>query len=225
MLADKGNGNYGYVDSTREARKVLVDDASGTLVTIAKDVKLQVEFNPSTVGAYRLVGYDNRRLADRDFADDTKDAGEVGAGHAVTAFYEVVPAGGDLPAAAGTEEEPLRYGTKASTAPPTPPPGDPSREMLTVKLRWKEPAGATSTKREFPFTDGGADYAKASADFRFAAAVAAFALVLKESPHRGTATLEAVAELATDGLAFDPGGYRAEFLDLVARARTLLPSR
>jgi Ca-activated chloride channel family protein len=226
MLADKGNGNYGYVDSTREARKVLVDDASGTLVTIAKDVKIQVEFNPATVAAYRLVGYDNRRLAARDFADDTKDAGEVGAGHAVTAFYEVVPVGGDVPAAGGGGEEPLRYGPKpASATAPTAPAGEVVRETLTVKVRWKEPTGATSTKREVPFTDAGADYAKASADYRFAAAVAAFALVLKDSAHRGTATLEAVAELATEGLAQDPGGYRAEFMDLVAHARRLLPGR
>jgi Ca-activated chloride channel family protein len=228
MLADKGNGNYGYVDSTREARKVLVDDASGTLVTIAKDVKIQVEFNPATVAAYRLVGYDNRRLADRDFADDTKDAGEVGAGHAVTVFYEVIPAGGDVTPATTSEEEPLRYGPKTASATPTTPatPADGvSRESLTVRVRWKEPTGTTSTKREFPFTDAGADYAKASADFRFAAAVAAFGLVVKQSPHRGTATLEAVAELATDGLASDPGGYRAEFAELVARARTLIPGR
>ncbi|HVG94105.1 MAG TPA: VWA domain-containing protein [Planctomycetota bacterium] len=228
MLADKGNGNYGYVDSTREARKVLVDDASGTLVTIAKDVKIQVEFNPATVAAYRLVGYDNRRLADRDFADDTKDAGEVGAGHAVTVFYEVIPAGGDVTSARTSEEEPLRYGPKTASATPTTPamPADGvSRESLTVRVRWKEPTGTTSTKREFPFTDAGADYAKASADFRFAAAVAAFGLVVKQSPHRGTATLEAVAELATDGLASDPGGYRAEFAELVARARTLIPGR
>ncbi len=133
LLADKGNGNYGYIDSTREARKVLVDEASGTLVTIAKDVKLQVEFNPATVASYRLIGYDNRRLADRDFADDTKDAGEVGAGHRVTALYEVVPVGApDAAAVAPTTEEPLRYGAKpapvAAPAGPMAPENDLAKE-------------------------------------------------------------------------------------------------
>jgi Ca-activated chloride channel family protein len=148
----------------------------------------------------------------------------------VTVFYEVVPVGGAMPTAAGGEE-PLRYGPKAAVAAPAPAPRDPapvgevSRETLVVKLRWKEPAGAVSTKREFPFTDAGTDYAKASPDFRFAAAVAAFALVLKDSAYRGTASLEGVAELATEGLSDDSGGYRAEFVELVARARSVLPER
>ncbi len=170
LLADKGNGNYGYVDSTREARKVLVDGASGTLVTIAKDVKVQVEFNPATVAAYRLIGYDNRLLAAKDFNDDTKDAGEIGAGHTVTAFYEVVPVGVDEPAPeVRADVEPLRYGQPPAPPPLPVPPAPPAvptsapatadattRELLTVKLRFKAPEGDVSTKREFPLTDGGA---------------------------------------------------------------------
>ncbi|MBL9088831.1 MAG: VWA domain-containing protein [Planctomycetia bacterium] len=226
LLADKGNGNYGYIDSTREARKVLVDEASGTLVTIAKDVKLQVEFNPATVASYRLIGYDNRRLADRDFADDTKDAGEVGAGHRVTALYEVVPVGApDAAAVAPTTEEPLRYGAKpapvAAPAGPMAPEGDLAKELLTVKVRWKEPAGTVSTKREFPLVDGGASYGKASRDFQFAASVVGFGMKLRGSPYAAKLTWEAIAEWASSGLAFDPGGYRAEFADLVAKAKAL----
>jgi Ca-activated chloride channel family protein len=226
LLADKGNGNYGYIDSTREARKVLVDEASGTLVTIAKDVKLQVEFNPATVASYRLIGYDNRRLADRDFADDTKDAGEVGAGHRVTALYEVVPVGApDAAAVAPTTEEPLRYGAKpapvAAPAGPMAPENDLAKELLTVKVRWKEPAGTVSTKREFPLVDGGASYGKASRDFKFAASVVGFGMKLRGSPYAAKLTWDAVAEWASDGLSFDPGAYRAEFVDLVAKAKAL----
>jgi Ca-activated chloride channel family protein len=240
LLADKGNGNYGYVDSTREARKVLVDGASGTLMTIAKDVKVQVEFNPATVAGYRLVGYDNRLLATKDFNDDTKDAGEIGAGHTVTAFYEIVPVGVDEPLPeARTDVDPLRYGqppAPAAAAPgvpaPPPPPAVPasaavpssdptSRELLTVKLRFKAPEGDVSTKREFPLTDGGAAFDKASPDFQFASAVAAFALILKQSTYRGTASLDTVLELAGSSLGNDPGGWRAEFVDLVKKAKSL----
>lgn len=240
MLADKGNGNYGYVDSTKEARKVLVEGAAGTLVTIAKDVKLQVEFNPAVVSSYRLVGYDNRRLAARDFADDTKDAGEVGAGHTVTALYEVVPVGAeDRAAGVGPDGvEPLRYGPQPAPAlPPVPPPppiyvpGGPRTEsppvvveipeLLTVKVRWKEPTGTTSTRREHPMLRVVPEYAKASPDFKFAAAVASFAMLLKGSAYAGHASFDAVEELAGEGLGFDPSGYRKEFLELVAAAKAL----
>ena len=229
-LADKGNGNYGYIDSTREARKVLVEGASGTLVTIAKDVKIQVEFNPARVASYRLVGYDNRLLAARDFNDDTKDAGEIGAGHTVTALYEIVPVGVEdapPPPPPAPEVDPLKYQgapqPPATPAPPAaaPPPVVPAAlagETMTVKLRWKQPDGQTSVKREFPVTDTGAPYEKASSDFKFASSVAQFALILKRSPYAGTASLEGVLELASEGLSFDPSGYRKEFLDLVARA-------
>src|SRR5205814_6202602 len=152
---DKGNGNYAYIDTINEARKVLVEQLSGTLVTIAKDVKIQIEFNPRTVESYRLIGYENRLLAKEDFNDDTKDAGEIGAGHTVTALYEVVPAGGDAPQVRPKVDE-LKYQKPAAS---TPPPAT-SPELLTVKLRYKEPDGATSKLLEFPVTDAGAPYAK-----------------------------------------------------------------
>jgi Ca-activated chloride channel family protein len=167
------------------------------------------------------VGYENRRLAAKDFKDDTKDAGEIGAGHTVTALYEVVPAGSEV-AAVDPEVDPLKY-----QRPPEPPKPLPtgSAELLTVKLRWKEPQGTTSVPMEVPLTDSGASYAQASADFKFAASVAAFALLLRDSPQRGTATFDSVAELAGEGLSFDPGAWRKEFLDLVAKAKSLSATR
>ena len=252
LLADKGNGNYGYIDSTREAHKVLVEQSSGTLMTIAKDVKLQVEFNPATVAAYRLVGYDNRLLEAKDFNDDTKDAGEIGAGHTVTAFYEIVPVGVELPAApASASVDPLKYqqppAAPAAPAPglpplppptpnPTPPPAPvifspsytpatTSPELMTVKLRWKAPEGDVSTKKEFPLTDGGATFDKASTDFQFASAVAQFALLLKQSPYRGASNLDAVLEIAGSALGADVGGWRAEFTDLVKKTKSLVPTK
>lgn len=211
-LADRGNGNYAYVDTIDEGRKVLDAQAAGTLITIAKDLKVQVEFNPLRVASYRLIGYENRVLAAQDFADDRKDAGDLGAGHTVTALYEIVPAA----SAPVTATEPLRYQT-----PPAPSPNASSGELLTVKLRWKAPEGDVSTLRERPVTDAGASYAAASPDFKFAASVAAFGMLLRNSPHRGDATYDAVLELATEGLAHDPDGWRAQFLDLVRAAKTL----
>jgi Ca-activated chloride channel family protein len=222
-LADKGNGNYAYVDNVNEARKVLVEQMSGTLVTIAKDVKTQVEFNPAKVSAYRLVGYENRLLAREDFNDDTKDAGEIGAGHTVTALYEVVPAGAGAGVADVTRPkvDAMKYQKKSAPAPAA----DANDELLTVKLRYKEPDGKTSRLLEFPLTDGGASYAKASEDFKFAASVAAFGMILRDSPHKGTATLGAVLELAQEGLGPDEGGYRAEFLTLVQKAQAIRDAR
>jgi Ca-activated chloride channel family protein len=270
LLADKGNGNYGYIDSTREAHKVLVEQSSGTLMTIAKDVKLQVEFNPATVAAYRLVGYDNRLLEAKDFNDDTKDAGEIGAGHTVTAFYEIVPVGVELPVApspAPASVDPLKYqtpGAPGSIPAPAPPPGVPvapgappvivfpplpaptpapipppapiiispsytpattSPELMTVKLRWKAPEGDVSTKKEFPLTDGGATFDKATSDFQFASAVAEFALLLKQSPYRGASNLDAVLEIAGSSLGADVGGWRTEFMDIVKKAKSLVPTK
>ena len=216
-LADKGNGNYAYVDTLQEARKVLVEQMSGTLVTIAKDVKVQVEFNPAAVSSYRLIGYENRVLAKEDFNDDTKDAGEIGAGHTVTALYEVVPA---VTAAGGSPRvDPLKYQRQPA---PEPAPATGSAEMLTVKLRYKEPDGQTSKLLEFPLTDAGAAFANASEDFKFASAVAAFGMVLRESPHQGTATLDDALELGQQGLGRDESGYRTEFLDLVRKAKGLV---
>jgi Ca-activated chloride channel family protein len=187
LLADKGNGNYAFVDTTAEARKVLVDQLSSTLITIAKDVKVQVEWNRDAVASYRLLGYENRVLAARDFADDTKDAGEIGAGHTVTALYEVVPT--------------------------SQPKGQ--RQLMTLRLRYKEPLGDVSRLLEQPAVDQGQTFEQASPDFRFAAGVAAFGLVLRQSPHKGTATLGLAHALVRQGVGKDPHGLRRELVDLI----------
>jgi Ca-activated chloride channel homolog len=212
QLADKGHGNYAYIDTLGEARKVLVEQASGTLVTIAKDVKVQVEFNPAKAAGYRLIGYENRVLAHQDFNDDKKDAGDIGAGHTVTALYEVVPAGQplDVPAV-----DPLKYRKPAEVKE-----GAADGELLTVKLRYKEPDGDQSELLQVPVTDSGASAERASADFRFAAAVAAFGMLLRDSPHKGSAGYAAVRELAGDARNFDPNAHRAEFLKLVEAAES-----
>ncbi len=222
MLADKGNGTYGYIDSEREARKLFVEQVQGTLATIAKDVKIQVEFNPARVAAYRLVGYENRALAKEDFNNDQVDAGEVGAGHTVTALYEIVPVGA---AASGVEAgearpevDPLKYGPRKKTAPVrrAPPAGEAeAAELLTVKIRYKAPDADVSRKLEFPLVDRGARFESADADFRFAAAVAAWGMLLRGSPHAGSATHADVLRWAEGGLADDAGGHRSEFLELV----------
>lgn len=212
-LADKGNGNYAYVDTFEEARKVLGEQMCGTLVTIAKDVKIQIEFNPAQAAAYRLVGYENRVLRKEDFNDDNIDAGEIGAGHSVTALYEIVPAGKeiDCPPVDGLKNQ----------QPPSLSPAPNSKELLTLKLRYKEPGDDTSKFLEFPVTDGGASYSQASEDFKFAASVAAFGMILRDSPHKGTSSLAGVLELAEEGQGADKGGYRGEFLSLVKKTLAL----
>jgi Ca-activated chloride channel family protein len=210
QLADRGNGNYGYIDTLAEARKVLVEQGMSTLHCLGKDVKLQVEFNPARVAGYRLLGYEKRMLAAQDFADDAKDGGEVGAGHTVTAFYEVVPAGVEVP---GAPVDELRYQRPGNFTG--------AGETLVVKLRWKEPEGQVSTPREFPFTDGGDSFDRASDDFRFAASVAAFSMVLRDSKFAGSAKLPMVREIAAGALGPDESGRRAEFLTLVDRAAGL----
>ena len=213
-ISNKGNGNYAYIDGITEAHKVLVEQMGGTLVTIAKDVKIQIEFNPARVAAYRLIGYENRMLAAEDFNDDKKDAGEIGAGHTVTALYEVALAGAevDVPTV-----DPLKYQT------PTRPSDDEevSEDLLTLKLRYKEPEADTSKLLEFPVLDGGTRFGQASPDFQFAAAVASFGMLLRGSEHKGTATYDAVLEIAASAKGPDVHGYRAEFLDMVRRAKTL----
>ncbi len=208
MLADRGNGMYAYIDSAQEARKVMVGQMAGTLYTIAQDVKLQVEFNPAKVKAYRLIGYENRRLADRDFNDDGKDAGDMGAGHAVTAFYEVIPAG----AAEGTGAvDPLVYQKPVAVA---------SDDLLQVKVRYKKPAGAGSillTERVGPERRGGTP----SENFRFAAAVAEYALLLRDSEYKGQASYKQVLELAGGARGRDAEGYRVEFVRMVEITRLL----
>jgi Ca-activated chloride channel family protein len=220
-LADNGNGVYAYVDGAREARKVLVEQLTGSTITVAKDVKIQVEFNPAVVASYRLLGYENRALADEDFRDDTKDAGEIGAGHAVTALYEVALVADDA-GGPGRGAEPLKYRREPEPEPAAAPRGDAaaSDELLTVKLRFKQPEEATSRLLEVPLADRGGAFDAASADLRFAAAVAAFGMLLRGSEHAGDATLPLVARIAAAALGDDPGGYRAEFLDLVRRAES-----
>ena len=212
QLADHGNGNYAYVDDLTEARKVLVTELGGTLLTIAKDVKLQVEFNPEHVRAYRLIGYENRLLAAEDFDDDGKDAGELGAGHTVTALYELVPAGVE-----GTVEvrEPAGLRYQAGTEPVRARSG---AELGYVKLRYKPPTSDTSRLLEVALRPA---VRRASEDTRFAAAVAAFGMVLRDSEHRGSASFAAVLELARGALGYDPDGYRAEFVRIVEAARKL----
>jgi Ca-activated chloride channel family protein len=221
QLANKGNGHYGYIDNRREAQRMLVDDLTSTLVTIAKDVKIQVEFNPAQVASYRLIGYENRVLAKEDFNNDRVDAGEIGAGHTVTALYEIVPvtAGADSPVVSAVDE--LRYQTKP-VAPAVP--AALANELLTVKVRYKEPHGDISQKLDFPLTDAGTSFEGASGDFRFAAAVAQFGMILRNSEHRGTATLGHVMAWAADtaNRADDPRGERAEFLELARQALELL---
>jgi Ca-activated chloride channel family protein len=222
-LANKGNGNYAYIDTLNEGRRVLVEQMGGTLVTIAKDVKIQVEFNPAQVGAYRLIGYENRLLAKEDFNDDTKDAGEIGAGHTVTALYEIVPAGRPLPGG-GVDE--LKYQT-AQAQPPqeAAPAGAADRvagaELLTLKLRYKAPDADVSRKLEFPLVDSGAGWEKSSRDFRFGAAVASFGMLLRDSPHKGSSTWNSTLELAAEGKGEDASGYRSEFIGLVEKAQAL----
>ena len=215
-LSNKGNGNYGYVDSIKEARKVFVDEMLGTLMTIAKDVKIQVEFNPALVGAYRLIGYENRMLAKEDFNDDTKDAGEIGAGHRVTALYEIIPAG--LAANTTASVDPLKY-QKAATRETV----VKSAELLTVKLRYKEPDADESRLIEQPFVDPGTELSASTDDFRFVTAVAAFGMLLRNSEYSESMTFDEVLDLARQAKGRDSGGWRSEFIELIEKARQLTP--
>ena len=212
-LADHGDGNAAYIDSILEAKKVLVSELGGTLVTIAKDVKLQIEFNPALVKGYRLIGYENRRLADTDFTDDTKDAGELGAGHSVSFLYEIVPAGSDEPLPG---VDPLKYQTSELS-----PAATASDELLTVKLRYKPPGSERSLAMELPLRDRDVPLQATSDDFRFATAVAELGLLLRGSELKGQAAYPALLARAQGALGDDPGGYRRDFLELAERARLL----
>lgn len=217
QLSNRANGNYAFIDSDAEARKVLGEQLSGTLVTIAKDVKVQVEFNPAEVSAYRLIGYENRRLENRDFHDDRKDAGEIGAGHTVTALYELVPAGACSDPEAGAPD-PLRY----QDVQPRPIAGESARaEWMTVKLRYKPVDQDSSQLLEFPVSRVQQAFAETADDFRFVAAVAEFAMLLRRSDHRGAASFGEVLEIASSAQGSDRHGYRAEFLELVRQAQRL----
>jgi Ca-activated chloride channel family protein len=212
-LADKGNGNYGYIDSIEEARKLLVKEAGATLVTVAKDVKIQVEMNPALVAGYRLIGYENRLLRDEEFNDDAKDAGEIGAGHAVTALYEIVPAGVEVPA---PTVDGLKYQTAAQ-----PKADGGAGELMTVKVRYKAPDGDRSKLLARVVPDATVALDKTTRDFRWAAAVAGFGMMLRESPQRGSLTWAQVKALAEAGRGADPEGYRKEMLGLIEVASKL----
>jgi Ca-activated chloride channel family protein len=203
QLADKGNGQYFYVDNLNEARKIFVHEMRSTLFTIAKDVKVQIEFNPALVSSYRLIGYENRMLQAEDFNNDIKDAGELGAGHSVTALYEIVPPG------AGVDE--LRY-----QATPIPPVDRHTDEILTIKLRYKEPDGETSRLLSHALRAG---ERKATGNIGFASAVAAFGMILRNSEFKGDATPELVVRLAREAGGTDEFGYREEFIRLVESFR------
>ena len=214
-LADKGNGNYGYVDTQNEAKKLLVEGLSGTLVTIAKDVKIQVEFNPRHVKGYRLLGYENRMLRKEDFNDDTKDAGEIGAGHTVTALYEIVPADTSEELGKPTVDE-LKYQKAVEKTDAAR-----SQEMLTVKLRYKEPDGQKSKLLTFPVKNEIVEFANANVDLRFASSVAAFGMILRGSQFKGDADYDKVIRWAKSSLGEDEFDYREEFLKLVRTAKSL----
>jgi Ca-activated chloride channel family protein len=209
-LADRGNGNYAYLDSLQEARKVLVREAGATLTTIAKDVKIQVEFNPKAVAAYRLIGYENRVLRNEDFNDDRKDAGEIGAGHSVTALYEIIPPGGnvDVPSV-----DPLRYQQQ-----PAPSRAIDASELATVKVRYKAPDGDTSQLLTRVL---GNKPREMSPNIGFASAIAEFGMLLRGSEHRANASFASVGERARTFRGNDAAGYRAEFIRLVDRAAGL----
>jgi len=210
LLADKGNGNYAYIDDLSEARKTLVHEMGGTLFTVAKDVKLQIEFNPAKVLAYRLIGYENRLLRKEDFHDDAKDAGELGAGHSVTALYELVPPDGDLALA---KVDPLKYQTTAVT-----PSAKSTPELLTLKLRYKAPDSDTSQLMTMTVGDESGPFATATDNLRFAASVAELGMLLRNSPYKGTSTFGQAREIAQKSLGRDVEGYRHDFLALISMA-------
>jgi Ca-activated chloride channel family protein len=207
IIADKGNGNYSYIDNLQEARRVLVREFGGTLFTIAKDVKFQLEFNPAKVDSYRLIGYENRLLNDEDFNDDTKDAGEMGSGHMVTALYEIVPAGSGEKT---PSVDPLKYQVSRRIQDE-----DYSTELLTIKVRYKQPDGITSKLFEKPVRSNSFSIEEVSDNLRFAAAVVEFGMILRESEYKGTSTLEGAARLARASKGEDDDGYRSEFIRLI----------
>jgi Ca-activated chloride channel homolog len=209
-LADAGNGNYSYLDSLHEARRVLIAEAGSTLVTVAKDVKVQVEFNPAAVGAYRLVGYENRVLKNEDFNNDKKDAGDMGAGHTVTVLYEIIPPGETIDA---PTVDPLKYQT-----PPRPASGTASGELMTVKVRYKDPDGDTSRLVTVAVENKATELEH---NLGFAASVAEFGMLLRQSAFKGDATWEEAAELARAHRGGDPDGYRSEFVRLLDLAASL----
>lgn len=213
-LADKGNGNYAYIDDLQEAQKTFVTEFGGTLFTVAKDVKLQLEFNPKYVKAYRLIGYENRRLNNEDFNDDKKDAGEMGSGHTVTAIYEIIPAGTETQYLG--KVDPLKYQESKNLSNV----GN-SNEVLTIKLRYKLPDENTSKLMEEVVYDKHTAFDKTSDNFRLSASVAEFGLLLRQSTFKGNASFEHIIATAKSARGEDEEGYRAEFIKLVKMAQLL----
>lgn len=211
-LSNKGNGNYAYIDSIEEARKAMGSQIAGTLYTIAKDVKIQIEFNPAKVAGYRLIGYENRLLADRDFNDDRIDAGEIGSGHTVTAIYEIIPAGQKVENP-GVDE--LKYSRVEPTNTRF------NQELMTIKLRYKEPDGNESKLLSLGVLDRNYLIENASENVRFASAVAQFGLLLRDSRYKGNASFANVSSLAASSIGTDLNNYRREFLNLVGKAQRM----
>lgn len=216
-LADKGNGNHAYIDGINEAKKVLVNEFGGTLFTIAKDVKLQIEFNPARVRAYRLIGYENRLLNKEDFNNDKKDAGKLGSGHTVTALYEIIPAGVTNDFLEKVDS--LRYQQRNSVPTPF---ITKNEELMNIKFRYKDPAGETSRLIEHPVIDLQTALANTSSNFRFAASVAEFGMLLRGSEFRQASSYENARKLARESLGKDAEGYRGEFLQLLTVAQSLV---
>jgi Ca-activated chloride channel family protein len=211
QLADKGNGNHAYIDNINEAKKVLVNEFGGTLFTIAKDVKLQIEFNPAKVRAYRLVGYENRLLNKEDFNNDKKDAGDIGSGHTVTALYELIPVGVESDFI--EDVDPLKYSASGKSTPGR------NDELMNIKFRYKQPDGEKSRLIEHVVEND--KVAKTSDNFRFVAAVAEFGMLLNNSAFRQGSSFESARKLANGAIGDDEEGYRKEFIELIAKARRL----
>ena len=225
-LADKGNGNYAYIDTFNEAKKVLVTELGSTLLAIAKDVKVQIEFNPVYIHSYRLIGYENRVLAKEDFEDDTKDAGELGAGHTVTALYEIIPEGQvnprdqvisrNLVEENKADSKDLKYQETTITEQ-----AYASSEIMTLKFRYKKPDQETSILIEVPVIDTQTPLTATADSFRFSAAIAEWGLLLRDSEYKGDASYDHVLDLAHGSKGMDKEGYRAEFIELVEISKVL----
>jgi Ca-activated chloride channel family protein len=226
QISNRGNGVYAFVDSRREAHRQMVQQLAGNLMTVAKDVKIQVEFNPQQVQAYRLIGYENRIMAAEDFNNDKKDAGEIGAGHRVTALYEIVPPEAGDDAGRGRVEE-LRYQPRPEVVAPASPPvaAAHQNELLAVKLRYKQPEGDTSQLLTFPLAVPDADhdlaFAAADRDLQWAAVVAEFGMLLRGSQYRGNATWSSLVERAIEAAGVSPDASRQECLEMMRRAAAL----
>ncbi len=216
-LADKGNGNHAYIDGMHEAKKVLVNEFGGTLFTIAKDVKLQIEFNPEKVQGYRLVGYENRMLKKEDFNDDKKDAGDMGSGHTVTAIYEIIPVG--VKSSFIKDVDALKYSkNKVAALSKT----EFNDEVMTIKFRYKAPDSDVSKLIVHSVRDKQVKLSNTSENFRFAASVASFGMLLRNSEFKANASFSSVLQLAKSAVSNDKEGYRSEFINLVETANTLV---